>query len=174
MQEIRAERDPVARKQRATDLALLAYREILAVYRKAFGHLLADESLTLKIIAIAKQPIRSVSLCVRPLGRDARETLRAEPIAHAVFQATLLASLEDMEYHLVAKRIVTECSGPVNGYADPYCATISSEQSRGGAPLTGSNSIVIVPSAVMSCSSLVSARFGPPATATMSRREILF
>jgi len=44
MGRVKAEKDPVARKRLVTEMALSAYRGILAAYREAFGHLLATVS----------------------------------------------------------------------------------------------------------------------------------
>ena len=44
LERVKTEQDPVARKQLAAEMALPAYREILAAYREAFGHLLATVS----------------------------------------------------------------------------------------------------------------------------------
>ncbi len=44
MQRVKAEQDPIARKQLAAETAMRAYREISTAYREAFGHLLGTVS----------------------------------------------------------------------------------------------------------------------------------
>ena len=60
------------------------------------------ESLTLKIIALDKQPVKSVTVRVRPLGQGDWTTIPATHLARAVYQAKLPAAGDDFEYYIEA------------------------------------------------------------------------
>jgi hypothetical protein len=64
------------------------------------------EALRLKVIALDKQPVKSVVVKLRPLGDGAWQTIAASHVARAVWQAQLPAAAHDFEYHVVA-----ECVG---------------------------------------------------------------
>jgi hypothetical protein len=61
------------------------------------------ETLALKIIALDRQPAKSVSVKLRPLGGSRWQTLPAAHLARAVWQATLPAATEDFEYYIEAE-----------------------------------------------------------------------
>jgi hypothetical protein len=61
------------------------------------------ESLTLRIIALDRQPVGSVSVKHRPLGSGQWQTFPATHLARAVWQARLPAATEDFEYYLEAQ-----------------------------------------------------------------------
>jgi hypothetical protein len=61
------------------------------------------ESLTLKIIALDRQPVKSVTVKTRPLGRGEWRMLDASHQARAVWQARLPAATEDFEYSVEAR-----------------------------------------------------------------------
>ena len=67
------------------------------------GNVYKDEQLTLRIIALDTQPVKGVSIRIRPLGRGDWRTVEALPVARAVWTATLPAATEDFEYQLVAQ-----------------------------------------------------------------------
>ncbi len=58
------------------------------------------ETLTLKIIALDKQPVKSVTSTGRPLGKGEWQTIPATHIARAVYEAKLPAAQDDFEYYL--------------------------------------------------------------------------
>jgi hypothetical protein len=60
------------------------------------------ECLTLKIIALDKQPVRSVTVRFRPLGTGAWREIPVAHLARAVYEATLPAAQDDFEYHVTA------------------------------------------------------------------------
>jgi hypothetical protein len=60
------------------------------------------ESLKLKIVALDKQPVKSVAVHVRPLGRGDWQTIPATHIARAVFEAKLPVARDDFEYYVTA------------------------------------------------------------------------
>jgi hypothetical protein len=62
-----------------------------------------SESLALKIIALDKQPMKSVSVHIRPPGRGKWAEIAARHLARAVYEAKLLAALEDFEYCVTAE-----------------------------------------------------------------------
>jgi hypothetical protein len=64
------------------------------------------ESMTLKLIALDKQPVKSVTVRVRPLGEGAWQTIPAAHVARAVWQAQLPTAAHDFEYYIEA-----ECVG---------------------------------------------------------------
>lgn len=66
------------------------------------------ESLKLKIIALDRQPVKSVVARIRPLGKGDWQGIPATHIARAVWQATLPAAAEDFEYHVVAEAAATD------------------------------------------------------------------
>jgi hypothetical protein len=67
------------------------------------GDVATGESLKLPIIALAPQPVKSVTVRVRPLGQDAWQTLAATHLARAVWSATLPAATLDFEYQVSAE-----------------------------------------------------------------------
>jgi hypothetical protein len=62
----------------------------------------AGEALTLDIIALDKQPVKSVAVRVRPLGQGDWQIVPATHVARAVYAAKLPAVTEDFEYHVTA------------------------------------------------------------------------
>jgi len=62
----------------------------------------SGESLALKIIALDNQPMKSVVVEVRPLGRGSWRQLPAQHIARAVYSAPLPGAKDDFEYHVTA------------------------------------------------------------------------
>ena len=60
------------------------------------------ELLKLKIIAIDKEPMQSVAVRLRPLGKDDWRTIPAAHIARAVYEARLPAAEDDFEYYVSA------------------------------------------------------------------------
>ena len=58
------------------------------------------ETLALKILAIDSQPVKSVTVHVRPLGHGEWQLVAAKHVARAVFQATLPPANEDFEYYI--------------------------------------------------------------------------
>jgi len=64
------------------------------------------EAITLKLIALDKQPVKSVTVKVRPLGQGPWQSIAATHVARAVWQAKIPPALHDIEYHAVA-----ECAG---------------------------------------------------------------
>ena len=63
------------------------------------------EALTLKIIALDKQPVKSVTVHVSPLGQGNWQTIPATHLARAVYQAKLPAAMEDFEYFAEAQTL---------------------------------------------------------------------
>jgi hypothetical protein len=61
------------------------------------------EQLALRIIALDKQPVKSVTVHIRPLGTGEWKEIPATHIARAVYQATLPAAADDFEYYITAK-----------------------------------------------------------------------
>jgi hypothetical protein len=61
-----------------------------------------DEGLTLKIIALAPQPVKSVTVKCRPLGAKKWQEISATHLGRAVFEAKLPAAREDFEYCITA------------------------------------------------------------------------
>jgi len=61
------------------------------------------EALTLKIVALDKQPVKSVAVHVRPLGNGDWQAIPATHVARAVYAAKLPAAREDFEYHVIAE-----------------------------------------------------------------------
>ena len=61
-----------------------------------------NESLGLKIIALAASPVRSVSVRVRAMGTGDWQTIGAGHVARAVWQAKLPAATDDFEYQVIA------------------------------------------------------------------------
>ena len=59
-----------------------------------------DESLKLRIIALANEPVKSVTVHVRPLGKGEWKEIPATHIARAVFEAKLPAAADDFEYYV--------------------------------------------------------------------------
>ncbi len=60
------------------------------------------ESLTLKIVALDKQPVKAVAIHVRPLGKGDWQTMPTAHVARAVYEAKLPAAEEDFEYYVTA------------------------------------------------------------------------
>ena len=61
------------------------------------------ETLTLKLIAIDQQPVNSVSVRVRSLGKGAWQTVAAKQVARAVWHAQLTGFTDDFEYFAEAQ-----------------------------------------------------------------------
>jgi hypothetical protein len=61
------------------------------------------ESLSLKIIALHKHPVKSVKVHIRPLGSGEWKAIPATHLARAVWSATLPAASDDFEYRVVAE-----------------------------------------------------------------------
>jgi hypothetical protein len=61
------------------------------------------EALSLKIIALDSQPVKSVTVKFRPLGKSEWQTAEATHQARAVWQAKLPPATDDFEYYLEAK-----------------------------------------------------------------------
>ncbi|MFA5814285.1 MAG: hypothetical protein WC865_01505 [Bacteroidales bacterium] len=61
------------------------------------------EALLLRIIALDKQPVKSVLVKFRTLGGGKWETIEAKHIARAVWNATLPAPDDDFEYQIVSE-----------------------------------------------------------------------
>ena len=68
----------------------------------ARGSQRAVESLPLRIVALDKQPVKSVSVHVRKLGGDRWKKVQAKHAARAVYEAKLPAARQDFEYHVTA------------------------------------------------------------------------
>jgi len=60
------------------------------------------ETLALRIIALGVQPVKSVSLHVRPLGDGKWQTITTRHVARAVYEAALPVATDDFEYSIVA------------------------------------------------------------------------
>lgn len=76
------------------------------------------ETLTLPIIALDKQPMKSVCVRVRPLGGRWWKTIPAEHIGRAVYRAKLPAAQDDFEYQVLAKTAAgTSCVWPATAPA---------------------------------------------------------
>lgn len=69
----------------------------------ARGSQRAGEALPLRIIALDQQPVKSVSVRVRPLGGGKWKKVSAKHLARAVYQAQLPATKEDFEYYVTAE-----------------------------------------------------------------------
>lgn len=65
--------------------------------------LVKGEVQTLQIIALDKQPVKSITVKLRQLGKCGWKTVEAKHIARAVWNAMLPAAEEDFEYQIVAK-----------------------------------------------------------------------
>jgi hypothetical protein len=61
------------------------------------------ETLAIPIIALDQQPVKSVVVKLRPLGKGGWRTLAATHVARAVWNATLPAATEDFEYRIEAE-----------------------------------------------------------------------
>jgi hypothetical protein len=66
----------------------------------ARGVVSRGEALTLKIIALDQQPVKSVAVHLRPLGRGEWKTIPASHVARAVYQAQLPPAQDDFEYYI--------------------------------------------------------------------------
>ncbi|MCX6877945.1 MAG: malectin domain-containing carbohydrate-binding protein [Verrucomicrobia bacterium] len=62
-----------------------------------------DEALTLKIIALDNQPMKSLSVKIRPLGSANWQIVPTRHLARAVHEATLPPAQDDFEYHITAE-----------------------------------------------------------------------
>ncbi|MCX6876005.1 MAG: malectin domain-containing carbohydrate-binding protein [Verrucomicrobia bacterium] len=60
------------------------------------------EVLQLRIIALDHQPVASVTVQIRPLGKGEWQTIAARHLGRAVYQATLPAAENDFEYRISA------------------------------------------------------------------------
>jgi hypothetical protein len=63
----------------------------------------AGEALPLRIIALDKQPVKSVSVHLRPLGGGKWKKVTAKHIARAVYQANLPSAKKDFEYYVATE-----------------------------------------------------------------------
>lgn len=63
----------------------------------------AGEALPLRLIALDQQPVKSVSVRVRPLGGGKWKKVSAKHLARAVYQAQLPAAKKDFEYYVSAQ-----------------------------------------------------------------------
>jgi hypothetical protein len=71
------------------------------------------ESLKVKIIAVDKQPVKSVVVHQRPLGKGDWQTIPAKHVARAVYEARLPAAQDDFEYYITAgKDLVWPATAP--------------------------------------------------------------
>ncbi|MCI0498356.1 MAG: hypothetical protein L0Y36_01560 [Planctomycetales bacterium] len=61
------------------------------------------ESLSLRIIALDKQPVSSVSVHIRPLGQGDWQTIPASHVARAVYKVQLPTAQDDFEYFITAE-----------------------------------------------------------------------
>ena len=75
-------------------------RLIVPTVRSVLTH---GETLTLKIIALDKQPVKSVSVSVRPLGKGEWTGVLATHVARADYEAKLPVATEDFEYYITAE-----------------------------------------------------------------------
>jgi hypothetical protein len=75
-------------------------RLIVPTVRSVLTH---GETLTLKIIALDKQPVKSISVRVRPLGQGEWTAVPAAHAARAVYEAKLPVTTEDFEYYISAE-----------------------------------------------------------------------
>jgi hypothetical protein len=66
-------------------------------------HAAPGETLSLKIIALDKQPVKSVAVHVRPLGEGDWKTSASEHVGRAVYTAQLPAGRDDFEYFIEAQ-----------------------------------------------------------------------
>ncbi|MFH0761330.1 MAG: hypothetical protein V2A67_07485 [Bacteroidota bacterium] len=73
------------------------------VVMNARGSAILGESLNLKIIALDKEPVKSVTVLHRPLGRGRWRIVEATHVTRAVWNAVLPTITEDIEYQVVAK-----------------------------------------------------------------------
>ena len=60
------------------------------------------EAVSLRIVALDRQPVMGVLALVRPLGRGDWQAVKTEPVGRAVWRATLPAAAEDYEYRIEA------------------------------------------------------------------------
>jgi len=63
----------------------------------------SGEALSLKIVALDRQPVKSVTVKLRPLGNGEWRALEADHLARAVWQTRLPAATEDFEYFIEAQ-----------------------------------------------------------------------
>ncbi len=68
-------------------------------------------ALSLKIIALDRQPVKSVTVHVSPLGKGEWQTLAATHVARAVYAATLPAAPDDFEYYISAETVAGQKLG---------------------------------------------------------------
>jgi hypothetical protein len=60
------------------------------------------EKLTLRIMAVDREPVRNVQLHWRPMGSQTFSTIPAKSEGRSVFSAVLASGKEDVEYYLTA------------------------------------------------------------------------
>ena len=65
--------------------------------------LIRGEMQSLDIIAIDQNPVKSVVVKIRPLGKGHWKVIRAENLARDVWKATLPSASDDFEYQVIAK-----------------------------------------------------------------------
>jgi hypothetical protein len=61
------------------------------------------EGLSVKVLALDRQPVRRVELRLRPLGQGPWRTVAASHVARAVWRVQLPPAAEDFEYYVVAE-----------------------------------------------------------------------
>jgi len=66
------------------------------------------ESLKLKIIALDKQPVKSVVVNIRALGKGEWQTIPVTHVARAVYEAKLPVVKDDFEYNVIAETAGSE------------------------------------------------------------------
>ena len=114
-------------KEQKTDTALAKYRQLLALYGDTYRLLLAtvnspgglamvinlenhaefwpvvvEEPAAKLVAALDKQPVQSLSLCWRPLGKGDYKRIESKPVARSVHSFDLPAATQDFEYYLEA------------------------------------------------------------------------
>jgi hypothetical protein len=58
--------------------------------------------LALKIVTLSEQPVKSLVVRIRPLGGESWQEIKVQPVARAVYNATLPSADKDFEYHITA------------------------------------------------------------------------
>ena len=61
------------------------------------------ESLKLRILVLDRQPVKTVSVQVRPMGGGAWRETAARHVARGVYEAVFPAAADDFEYSVVAE-----------------------------------------------------------------------
>jgi hypothetical protein len=61
------------------------------------------EALELRIIALDREPVKAVTVRVRPMGGGNWQEIAAGHVARGVYEAALPVATDDFEYHLVAE-----------------------------------------------------------------------